>query len=70
VRESGEGEFGETLPDLVRPGAKALFSPADWAEELGHQTYFFSLWDNLARGFGGQGMSQDSPGIPGYQRCP
>jgi hypothetical protein len=35
---SGEGELGETLPDLVRPGAKALFSPTDWAGELGHQT--------------------------------
>jgi hypothetical protein len=38
---AGAREVGETLPDLVRPGAKALFSPADWAGELGHQTYFF-----------------------------
>nr|ACN36002.1 unknown [Zea mays] len=61
---------GKPFPTLLGRGRKPCslprIGPGSWVTK--HN--FFSLWDNLARGFGRQGMGRYSPEILGYQRCP
>jgi hypothetical protein len=58
---AGAREVGDESPVLSRGLGQGVGS---------QDIYFFLALDNLAHGFGGQGMGRDSPGIPGYQRRP